>query len=478
MPRMRPRRRCVADTATHVVPQTGHGGAARERHVEAERAHVADDVAVVDRDEEPVHLERLADPAHEARFGLADPERPQVVDDHAVEVVLVHGADLDVVLAQLDRSAHPASVVLDGPRPHPNMRRSTSEVDLQARRWRRRWPPRPSRGCTACRRGGRRGGPARRRRPTAPPGVDPIVPDSPMPFAPSGLYDVGVYVADQLEAGQLGRRHDGVVGEGRRERVAVVVVAELLPQRLGGALGDAAVALALGQQRVDDARRRRRTPPCARSSTLPVSGSTSTTATWAPNGNVGAGRLEVLLDDELGGRRPARPRSCETAGVPTTWKRPASITMSSRVGLERRRPRPPSPARPARRPRRARPRRPAAASASPSCRRRAARGRCRRGRRRPGRARCPAGRPRAWRWRCAAPGRAATSRCSTDGRAVGLHPDRPVLDRGAAAGGDLDVRRHADAEPPVGAVGDGGGPARRGGRRSRPRRARRRARRT
>ena len=49
----------------------------------------------------------------------------------------------------------------------------------------------------------------------------------------------------QLEAGQLGGRDEGVVGEVGRDRVAVLVVADLLEQRLGRALGDAAVDLAL-----------------------------------------------------------------------------------------------------------------------------------------------------------------------------------------------------------------------------------------
>ena len=57
----------------------------------------------------------------------------------------------------------------------------------------------------------------------------------------------------QLEGGQLGGGDDPVVGEVGGERVAVVVVDELLDERLRDALGDAAVALALGEQRVEDA---------------------------------------------------------------------------------------------------------------------------------------------------------------------------------------------------------------------------------
>ena len=59
----------------------------------------------------------------------------------------------------------------------------------------------------------------------------------------------GLHV-DDLEARQLGGRDHRVVGEVRRDRVAVVVVADLFEQRLGGALGDATVDLAVEQQRV------------------------------------------------------------------------------------------------------------------------------------------------------------------------------------------------------------------------------------
>ena len=40
-------------------------------------------------------------------------------------------------------------------------------------------------------------------------GVAPIVPDSPIPLAPSGLRGVGVSWGMPLEAGQLGRRDRG-----------------------------------------------------------------------------------------------------------------------------------------------------------------------------------------------------------------------------------------------------------------------------
>ena len=84
-------------------------------------------------------------------------------------------------------------------------------------------------------------------------GVEPMVPDSPMPLAPSGLRGLSVCGVADLEAGQLGRRRDGVVGQVRRDRVAVLVVDDLLEQRLRRALGDAAVLLAGDEQRVEDA---------------------------------------------------------------------------------------------------------------------------------------------------------------------------------------------------------------------------------
>ena len=56
----------------------------------------------------------------------------------------------------------------------------------------------------------------------------------------------------EVERRQLGRRDHGVVGEVGGPRLAVGVVVHLLEQRLGDALGDAAVHLAFRQQRVDE----------------------------------------------------------------------------------------------------------------------------------------------------------------------------------------------------------------------------------
>ena len=82
-------------------------------------------------------------------------------------------------------------------------------------------------------------------------GVEPIVAASPMPLAPSGLSGVGVSVECTSKRRQLGGGRDAVVGEVRRQRVAVVVVAHLLVQRLADAGGDAAVLLALDEERVE-----------------------------------------------------------------------------------------------------------------------------------------------------------------------------------------------------------------------------------
>ncbi len=83
-------------------------------------------------------------------------------------------------------------------------------------------------------------------------GVEPIVPDSPMPLAPSGFRDVGVSVLAVSNNGKLGCARHGVVGQVRGQRVALRVEDHLLPQRLGHPLGDAAVLLALDEQRVED----------------------------------------------------------------------------------------------------------------------------------------------------------------------------------------------------------------------------------
>ena len=115
-----------------------------------------------------------------------------------------------------------------------------------------------------------------------------------------------------------------VVGEVRGQRVAVVVVAHLLVERLGDALGQAAVHLAVGQQRVEDrARRRRRRRGAAagprrsrRRPRPPPRGRRR--GRWAA-------RRSKSSDRRSAGRRARRrrPRAqpTERAGVPATWKR-------------------------------------------------------------------------------------------------------------------------------------------------------------
>ena len=75
-------------------------------------------------------------------------------------------------------------------------------------------------------------------------GVEPIVPDSPMPLAPSGLRGLSVWVFDASKLDSSAADGIGVVHQVGRERVAVGVVLHPLEQRLGRALGDAAVLLA------------------------------------------------------------------------------------------------------------------------------------------------------------------------------------------------------------------------------------------
>ena len=105
----------------------------------------------------------------------------------------------------------------------------------------------------------------------------------------------------------------------------------------------------------------------ARAATWPVSVSTSTTATWAPNGNVGApGLKSSSIASSPGGRRRrarrrARPTTWPTAGVPATWKRPRSVVEHD-VGGGRPRAASAASSLPARRPRSA-----ALVTAAPPC---------------------------------------------------------------------------------------------------------------
>ena len=82
-------------------------------------------------------------------------------------------------------------------------------------------------------------------------GVEPIVPDSPIPFAPSGFARRRRHHLDRLPRGELGRRRERVAEERARQRRPVLVVGEVLVERLRDAGRDAAVHLALGDERVD-----------------------------------------------------------------------------------------------------------------------------------------------------------------------------------------------------------------------------------
>ena len=185
-----------------------------------------------------------------------------------------------------------------------------------------------------------------------------------------------------LEAGQLGGRDHPVVGQVGRDRVAVLVVADLLQQRLGGALGHAAVDLALEEQRVDH--------PAG-----VVAGDVAEVADLAglgvdlDDGDMGTERergaagVEAGLDQQLlavggGDAGEVGPRLATRPGCRRRGRRRRRCRGRCRTRRPPATTRPASwPSRPARWPPCRRPRRPAAASASPSCRRRRAPGRCR-----------------------------------------------------------------------------------------------------
>ena len=83
-------------------------------------------------------------------------------------------------------------------------------------------------------------------------GVEAIVPASPTPLTPSALVGRRRLGAVGRERRQVGRARHEVVDERARHQGAGVVVHRLLEQRLRDALDEAAVHLALDDQRVDD----------------------------------------------------------------------------------------------------------------------------------------------------------------------------------------------------------------------------------
>ena len=81
-------------------------------------------------------------------------------------------------------------------------------------------------------------------------GEQPMVPASPTPFTPSGFTGVGVMVWLAFDPRHHVRARHGVIHELAGDQLAVVVIDGLLPQRLADALRDAAVHLAVDDQRI------------------------------------------------------------------------------------------------------------------------------------------------------------------------------------------------------------------------------------
>ena len=182
---------------------------------------------------------------------------------------------------------------------------------------------------------GRRGGETASTTALCTAGVEPIVADSPMPFAPSGLSGLSVSVFDTSKLRQLGGRRHRVVHEVRGDRVAVVVVLHLLAQRLRGALRDAAVLLAGDEQRVED-RAAVVDRDVAEHSTSPVSVSTSTTAMCEPNGNDEPRAVEVELVREAA-RAPCPSGSLDGSFAATASSAHDSALAGNAGDLQRRR---------------------------------------------------------------------------------------------------------------------------------------------
>ena len=82
-------------------------------------------------------------------------------------------------------------------------------------------------------------------------GVEAMVPASPTPLTPNGFVVEGVVVRSVVKCGRSAAAGQQVVDERRRRQRALVVVDRLLVERLGDALGEAAVHLALDDHRVD-----------------------------------------------------------------------------------------------------------------------------------------------------------------------------------------------------------------------------------
>ena len=79
-------------------------------------------------------------------------------------------------------------------------------------------------------------------------GVEPSVPASPTPFAPSGFTGVGVTVLCELEAREVDRARHRIVHERAGQQLTVFVVDRFFDHRLADSLGQAAVNLAFDDQ--------------------------------------------------------------------------------------------------------------------------------------------------------------------------------------------------------------------------------------
>ncbi len=115
--------------------------------------------------------------------------------------------------------------------------------------------------------------------------MEPIVPSSPMPFAPSGLSGRRRAGRVELDAREHRSARHRVVHERRGHQLAALVVADLFAHRLAEALDDAAEALAVCEQRVDDVADVV-DGDVALERELPVSLSIETVQKCTPNGNV------------------------------------------------------------------------------------------------------------------------------------------------------------------------------------------------
>ena len=83
-------------------------------------------------------------------------------------------------------------------------------------------------------------------------GEQPMVPASPTPFTPSGFTGDGVIVWLALDPRHHVRARHRVIHQLAGDKLAVVVIDGLLPQRLAEPLRDAAVHLPVDDQRIQD----------------------------------------------------------------------------------------------------------------------------------------------------------------------------------------------------------------------------------